>query len=611
MSIITEETLPRYLESLASGNSAIKIPPKNEILYTRNKIPERFRSPQEKKDWEKQEKTRLVYGHDGMSGKMYGFFNYGSVIKDDGGFSNPQYRVFQNQWYKLVSTVKKYNQGAVCVKKRQAGLSSMELYDALHDTFLNPQAVVGMNSKNKTDSEAFVTKMKMVFSRLPEFHRHPVISDTNEGFFFGEKKGSLYSGIQSRFFCRPPTDSCYESETPYKIIMDEAGKTPNCQQIFSYAEPGLYQGTTVMVGCPLIFGTSGDIGSTGGGLKNFWYKHKQYHLRQFFVAGWMGIPECTDKYGNTDWRAAIQWIMERRAEKQGISQKDYTDFVQQFPLTPEEAFAQYSEGAGWDISRVLSHKANLESQPPRGKVGYFKKEGGKVVFHPQQFNAKGQENMVTLWHHPEAGVTYLSGTDPISRDNVKRSQVVSHYCAYWHKAPQGLQPEQQVARVKGRPDNLDEIFMQSLLCDEFFNNSRNMMEDNDGERVITFYKANNGFKNLAFRPNPASHLMGAPQTLIGFKKTTGSILVKMNSETVSMIEEQCEVIEDVDLCTELTDFNMGNKDCLSAWQSYLLNRADYMANKFTKINSSNTEGFTMTFKRVRNINGKIVVQRAK
>jgi hypothetical protein len=167
-----------------------------------------------------------------------------------------------------------------------------------------------------------------------------------------------------------------------------------------------------------------------------------------------------------------------------------------------------------------------------------------------------------------------------------------------------------VARVKGRPDNLEEIYAQALLCDEFFNNSRNMIEDNDGERVITFYKANNGFKNLAFRPNPASHLLGAPQTLIGFKKTSGQILLKMDAETVGFIEDQCESIEDPELCNELTDFNMANKDIFSAFQAYLLNRADYFVTRFKKINAPSGEmGFQMTFKRVRNVNGKIVVQR--
>lgn len=606
-SIITSDTVARHIESIVP-------PPKNTVLHVRNKVPEKLRSPREQREWVGQEVQRLRHGHNGLSGKMYGFFHYGTVIKDDGGFTEPRFLVFQNQWYKTVTTAKKNHEGVVCVKGRQKGLSSMELYDALHDTYLIPQAVVGMNSKNQTDSKAFVLKMKMVFSRLPAFHRHPIISDTAEGYFFGEKNGDIYSGIQSRFFCRPPTDTCYESETPYKIIMDEAGKTDNCQQIFSFAEPGLYQGTTQMLGCPLIFGTSGDISSTGGGLKGFWYKHKQYHLRRFFVAGWMGIPEFTDKYGNTDYRAAIAWIMERREEKQGLDQKAYTDFIQQYPLTPEEAFAQYSSGAGWDIARILTHKSALESQPNRGKIGYFKREasGDKVVFHPQQFNEKGEEHLATLWHQPQDGVTYLSGTDPVSRDNVKRSQVVSDYCALWFAAPLGLQPETQVARVKGRPDNLEEIYAQALLCDEFFNNSRNMIEDNDGERVITFYKANNGFKNLAFRPNPASHLMGAPQTLIGFKKTSGQILLKMDAETVGFIEDQCESIEDPELCNELTDFNMANKDNFSAFQAYLLNRADYFVTRFKKINAPSGEmGFQMTFKRVRNVNGKIVVQRGK
>lgn len=610
--IITRETLPRYLESLTSGHSPIGLPPKNDILYVRNKIPERFRSLREKKDWEDQEIGRLKKGHNGLSGKMYGFFHYGSVIKDDGGFCDPQYRVFQNQWFKIVTSAKKNHEGAVCVKKRQAGLSSMELYDAIHDTFLIPQAVVGMNSKNQTDSKAFVLKMKMMFSRLPAFHRHPIISDTAEGYFFGEKNGDLYQGIQSRFFCRPPTDTCYESETPYKIIMDEAGKTDNCEQIFSFAKAGLYQGTTKMLGCPLVFGTSGDIGVTGGGLKNFWYKHKLYNLRRFFVAGWMGIPEFTDKYGNTDWRAAIAWIMDERERAQGLGPKQYADIIQQFPLTPEEAFMQFSSGAGWDVARILSHKAALEGEPERGKIGYFKREGGKVVFHPQAFNDKAEPNVVTIWHQPEAGITYLSGTDPVSRDNVKRSQVVSDYCAVWWAAPLGLQPERQMARVKGRPDNLEEIYAQALLCDEYYNDSRNMIEDNDGERVITFYKANNGFKNLAFRPNPASHLMGAPQTLIGFKKTQGQIVQKMDAETVGFIEDQCECIEDTELCNELTDFNLANKDILAAFQAYLLNRADYCVTRFKKINAPSGEtGFQMGFKRVKDRNGKIVVTRGK
>lgn len=323
-----------------------------------------------------------------MSGKMYFWYNYVKLQDVEFGLSRPDFRVCQQYWFDEIQKAQDSREwGLIGVKRRRIGASWLETADVLHDAITRPGVKLGMTSKSETDAVELFKKVKFIYDNLPEWLR-PTTSSGNSrmhmDFSYREKdsKGNwVKRGTRSEIVVRAPTDTAFEGYGLAKFIADEIGKYP-VRQLFSYTEPAMMKGTR-RVGTPILFGTAGDITKEGADFKAMFDAADTYKLRQFFFGGWMGLDGLVDEYGNDMVEEAVRWVIYERFRKESLGIKEYTDFIQQFPLTVQEAFTSnetYGVGNQFKISKQLDV---LTAKPPFKKHGYFRLDANQQpVFVP-------------------------------------------------------------------------------------------------------------------------------------------------------------------------------------------------------------------------------------
>jgi hypothetical protein len=534
----------------------------NPKLYKRYKDVE-FESDYQKQEWQREEIRRIKEGHDGMCGKMYGYFHYGYLLDPERGKIQPDYRVADDKWFAELEFCRDSKEwGLVCVKRRRVGASWKEAWDVLHDTMFNKYYHVGMNSKTERDSIELFKKVKFMYNNLPDFLRATSKGGNTRmsldfSFFTKDTKGNkIKAGTQSILTCVAPTDSAYEGMMLQKWVCDEAGKIKNLTQMYAFTEPCLMAGVK-RVGVPILFGTSGEIGNVGKGLKYIWDNNKAYKMRRFFFAGWMGL--IYDERGNDLKEEGIRWIIYERHRRRELDPKQYNDFVQQFPLDTKEAFAQSSKGGLGDVIKVNSQMTKLAEQPPKKVKGKFIKndDTGEIVFKP------GSGDII-IYEHPvkEVNNQYVAGCDPADHDDV--FDEASDLSLYIIKKRLGTEAPHIVLEYTARPDKATEFYTQSLYALLYFNKTRVLIESNR-YRMIGWFEEQ-GYKWL---------MQQTPQGVWKFmsKRMVNNIGIRMNKDVKiyleGLVEEYIEFYHDSipsrDLLQECLEYGATNTDRVMAF----------------------------------------------
>lgn len=574
---------------------------RNEIKHERA-TPPTFENSIQEREWQIREIRRCKYGHNGMSGRMYFWFNYVYIKNITGGKIRPEFRVCDNEWFKTVTeAVESREWGIVCPKRRRGGFSWKNAADATYDALFNKHYVVGMNSKTERDSIELFKKVKFIYSSLPSFLRASTQAGNSDmSMFFAriekdEKGNKIYKGNQSEIFVVAPTVSAYEGRMLNKWICDEAGKIDKLEQLWNFTEDCLME-ETVRAGCPIIFGTSGEVSKSGYGLKEFWYNSEIYKLKRFFFAGWMGI--LVDEFGNDKKEEAIRWIIYERHRRRNMDPKAYNDFIQKYPLTPEEAFSQASEGGIGDIVKINLQMADLNKNPAKFKIGYFKESSeGEVIFVPDH------RGKIKMYQDVDRTLRngYVAGCDPVDHDlSGEKTKDHSDLALYLIRKPFGKTGRTICLEYVDRPAKASEFYEQAILILRYYNGTKLLIEKNR-YRMISFFEEN-GFKYL---------LSGSPQSMK--RKRTRSIndvgvtmnedmIVYMKSLIAEDVDNNCEEIPSKELLQEFIDFGSRNTDRAYGYGLAL------MELKESKTLAKRSEKLDKTKPRFsyKNINGKIV-----
>jgi hypothetical protein len=560
-----EEKVTYYLNTYKDVLKRIGMPEFriNKKKYKRVEMPA-FSDERKRRLWEEEEIKRCRKGHDGMSGRMYFYFNYGWIQNIEKGKLAPQYRVCQDEWFSFVDkTQQKTGEGIVCVKRRRIGASWMEAADALYDVIFTPFFVVGMNSKSVTDSRILFDKVKFMFDNLPQFLRVRVGSKTKDQIdFFYEVKDDLGNkirkGNQSSIVCRAPSVTAFEGMMLNKWICDESGKQSELPQMWSFTEDTMMQETKRM-GMPVLFGTSGEIGRDGAGLKSMWDNAEIHKLRRWFFAGYMGL--AVDEYGNDRIEDTIRWIVYERKRRKGLSIKAYYDFLQRYPLTIGEAFAQTSEGGLGNIVKITNQMDELDINPPKATRGGFSvNREGQVVFKPNELGD------VIIYEHAKKGMEglYISGADPVDHNTeFPESGKLSKLSMYIMRKPHGTSPPRIVAQYTARPKMVNDYYQQAIMMLQYYNNCKVLIEKNRA-RMIAYFDEH-GFKYLLHHaPQGIVKLVGGKSFTIGITMTKAmkDYLVDLCEE---YIDDHCQWIPDKDLLQEFLDFGTMNTDRVMAF----------------------------------------------
>lgn len=534
----------------------IPVFPLNNKKYKRTKIPH-FQNEYEKKEWEREEIRRCKQGHDGMCGKMYFWFNYCWIKNIKGGRIAPQYRVCDEYWFKEIESCRTVHlgQGIVCVKRRRGGFSWKEAADIIHDASFFAHTTIGVNSKSERDTIILFNKVKFIYDNVPSFLRASSEGGkTKMSMFFGFKAkdqygNSIMRGTQSEIACVPPTDSAYEGMMLHKWICDEAGKISNLLAMWSYTEDCLMQ-ETQRVGTPIIFGTSGEIGKTGDGLMELWFKSHLYGLRRFFFAGWMGL--AVDEFGNDRKEECIRHILHQRKIKAQLSAKMYNEYLQKYPLTPEEAFMQLSAGGVGDVVRINAQRVSLLENPPLRRTGFFKYDGDDIVFVPSPTGA------CIIYEHPEGSYKdlYIAGCDPSDHDDVTKE--ASDLSLYILKKRNGLSGPKIVFEYTDRPQKAQEFYEQALMALIYYN--AKVLIERNRFRMISFFEES-GYKHLLV-PEPASYMKRSSmlsRERMGIHMGPNEKLYLKDLIT-EYVDHYCDIIPSVELLDEFLIFGAKNTD---------------------------------------------------
>jgi hypothetical protein len=542
----------------------------NTVRVERSLQP-RFLSPYEQEKWELEEIRRCIQGHGVMNGKMYFYFNHCWIKDNDRGKIQPDFRVCDLEWFELMYWATRRNKGVACVKRRRAGFTWKACADALHDAMFNNVFNVGINSKTEKDGETLFGMLKFMYSNLPLFLRATTTSNTASEMLFGIKEKDengnwVLLGRQSQIVVQPPVPTTFEGRMLKKWISDESGKIDCLEQLFSYTQPCLYDGNMQRVGVPILFGTAGDVDGHGSAFYEIYMKAHAYDLYPYFFSGLMGF--MCDEFGNDQPQKALAWIQENREKAKLKSQKDYNDFIQQYPLSLEEAFSQLDSVHKIDLNKVAAQIKDLHSNPPRAARGFFRftGQGQAVEWVPSD------QGMVTIFEHPDKGLSdgYLAGNDPTDTDDTAKGG--SMMSSRFLKKPYGSEPARIVCAISYKPGKVNRFFEQNIMACLYYQ-ARILVERNRGGRMIGYFE-DNGFEHL---------LKEEPQKpgRVYYQRATRKGVV-MNEEMIAQmtglleayVDNYCEWINDLELLEDLKLFGRKNSDHSFAFGIALLHLRD-------------------------------------
>lgn len=411
-----ESTVKRYMKHLKNAVGEIYKP--NKKKYKRVKIPT-FKDDMERVMWEREEIRRCKEGYDGMCGKNYFYFNYCKIKSIEGGMIRPEWRRISRDHFDLIESCLRGDnkgKGMNVVKRRRIGFSWEESASILHEAMFYPYTEIGMQSKSERDIQIlFNNKLKFVYDNLPLFLK--ASSDAGNSLMKmdfsiksrDEKGNPIKVGTQSMIICKSPTDTNWEGVGLKIWFSDEAGKTSNVKNILSLTLPCLAGDDGITRhGVPILGGTAGDIDEVGSDFKDIWYGSDSYDLIRFFIPGWAGLK--LDEKGNEDVEKAVRWILAERKKRRHLTEKEYYDFLQQYPLSPEEAFMS-GTASPFDIITIQKRLTDLSKNPAKIQTGIFQwddEEKHTVIFRGRR------EGKVQIFEHPVKNVDnlYVAGADP-------------------------------------------------------------------------------------------------------------------------------------------------------------------------------------------------------
>ena len=558
-----EEQVKRYM------SISINLP-ENKKKYQHVDIPRDLDKLAFRK-WASEQIRRCKEGHDGMVGKMYFYYNF-CYIQGQKRKQRPDFRVIDNEWFRLVEACQKSNEwGIICVKRRRVGASWKEASDVLHDCLFSKHFNVGMNSKSDRDSIALFQKVKFMYEHLPAFLRIPTTKSNTKNYLdfsyvVKDETGSLKTkGNFSTIIAVAPTDNAYEGLMLGKWICDEAGKLKNLATLWRYTEDCLMQETR-RVGVPILFGTAGDIGAEGKDLEYMWRKSDQYKLKRFFFSGWMGL--CCDEFGNDDKENAIRWVVYKRHEKQGLRQEELNTFIQKYPLTVEEAFTVTTSAGVGNMVKIRAQMQSLRESPPRQEIGWFRLYGnGHVDFIP---DPKGK---CIIYERPSPGLDglYIGSCDPADHNDT--FDEVSDLSMYIMKRQHGSSPAQIVFEYVDRPADVTEFYEQAIMASLYYNKAKILVEKNRYGMIGYFEKSE--YKYLLSRtPKGVIRVHNQRQMTYGIMMTPAN-KDYLKQLIAKYVEDYYEFIPSYELLNEFLYFGAKNTDRAMAFGIALILLEDY------------------------------------
>jgi len=277
-----------------------------------------------------------------------------------------------------------------------------------------------------------------------------------------------------------------------------------------------------------------------------------------FVPAWMCM--FTDEKGAwTDKQKGIDHINRERDRLSKLSdQTMYLAYVKNYPLTLEEALEASSMSVfPADIVKKINEQNRIiiKSNPPVMDFDLVRLADNTI-----KANANPGKGKFVIFAHPEVGVKYISGTDPIpfSSDNLKEGRV-SDYCIsikdYTHQT--------YVAYYAERSLDADYTIDKAILLQDYYFKAKTMLELNHGGVAKAKYKERERMDLLAPRPSSLGIHFVSKKSGVGWFKE-GKNTERANELLIKYLYKYTENIWLKRLIEELEMFLSKNTDLLDS-----------------------------------------------
>lgn len=541
-------------------------------------------------------------------------------------------------------------QGMIIAKSRRKGITYVSGLgiNAYNFTFLeNSNSVLG--AFDKSHYKVLVDGIhdtRNFLNKFTDFGKACNVIDKRDHFRASRKQTDEF-GVESEVGFKSEIRAVSFKDNAFKSIGDsvdfmsfeEAGKFDNLLTSYQIAEPTWRDGN-YMIGCPIIWGTGGDMeggtqdfasmfnnpeayglraynniyeeshvaGKCGFFIDDLWYYPDKVKIKYFIKGKEEYIEKDTvDENGNSHRELARISLMEKRALRIKGSPLAYQKFITQQPLTPSEAFLKL-EGSPFPIMDLKEQLSELVTNPLYnqitriGNLVYDAKNGGikfvqddgKNYIHeyPHKELLDGQ---VCIWELPVCVNNeilhgqYIVGCDPI---DYGRDEAVSgaENQSLGSALVMNTFSKRIVAEYSGKPRDANQFYETVLRLLKFYN--AKLAVETNIKGLLQYFKTKNVSHYICQAPmilkdtanyNYAKDDLGiraTPQVnSLGRRLVNSFLLEQVEEDENGKVILNLHKVRSIPLLQELINWNIsGNFDRVSAMGMLMILYNDQLKN---------------------------------
>jgi hypothetical protein len=520
--------------------------------YANSKLYPKVKGTPAWRDWWDEQIRRCIQGYwtGGLwiPGRYYFFLNFSWIQTTGKGFHQPMFVDYQYEFFLLIEHAKKEHKGIISLKARRKGLSEQVVNGVFdHGMRFRSSYKAGIVAGQEIHADGFYSKYQSSEGMMPPEIQMNYLTTSQKSTVAGyqEKtetgfveKGSL-SEIMVRTMFR--SDNVFKGELLDDCVFEEGGEFELLIAGYGSTEPCFMVGDD-MVGTPFVYGTGGNMSKGSAGFSEMWAEPDSFNLLKFWVPATKMYFPCVAGYsdGRGNLREDIPYLKkqfnrphqrvgmqdEQRAEERIIkkreeygklkNKKKYYDHLQNYPLTPREAFLSFSNN---DYDTDLLSKARMRiiesSSEFRTMILDFKKDAQDNIIIPLEVVARlaqtdptkphydHPDNYVFIRYEPNMNYTNLDlgGIDGYNVDHSKTSKSTGSMTVYRQRPmDNSLEGNIPICLHNARPKTKEQFFNTCLKIAVYYNLVRRVMIDIGSPAVIDYFKDNGGVKFLAKRP---------------------------------------------------------------------------------------------------------------
>lgn len=513
---------------------------------------------------------------------------------------SPWYRDMDHNYFDLIDSCKADQTGMIVVKARDKGFSMMNAGAVGHEYSMYPQNEVGVAAGLSVTADSFFQKVKSGLDNSREEYKIGILKENESLRMSGFKKrnksggweeGGFGSKVHVRTMSNP---NVFKGERLPLHIYEEAGEFSKLIEGYE-ASKACYMDGSEQIGVPIVGGTGGNIETSSKDFKTMWYTHESFNLQRLFIpASYVYAGFFNLKTGKSEIKDAEKHVKEERKKKKG---EGYFFHIQNYPLTPEEAFMKTKNGA-FDLAAINRQLARLEDSDwaeglvEDGELEWVYPPGFTPHKNPKKrlesiLKAKctlkwvpKEKGLIKIYKHPELELPGLDvgGVDSIDQDETGSKSSDGSVVIYRRFYNLSKEYNLPIAYLKFRSDEADEFFEYVIKLAMYYN-SKMLVEFTKTEVIRTMERL--GLQKY-LRERPTSVYESTEKSTANnrygvhmYRQIKDAMIKLMKFE----IKHYVDQIYFKELLIELADFGTRNTDIAMAYGIAVVNADDSYENQ--------------------------------